>query len=96
MVRSIRAGVADRRLTHARPHSVTRGPFTAMLNCVDPLRQSDVEIARTTPPEVKLAQALAAMEDGIRLKRAALRHRHPAASDEEISNMLADWLASGD
>jgi len=59
---------------------------------MDALRRDDVERARTTTPEDKARQAFDAMRTGIRLKRAALRARHPAASAEEIEQRLQRWL----
>jgi hypothetical protein len=63
---------------------------------VDRLREDDLERARTTPPAVKLQQALEAMATGIRLKRVALRRRHPNASDDELESMLRAWLERDD
>lgn len=59
---------------------------------VDRLREDDLERARRTPPATKLRQALQAMATGIRLKRVALRKRHPSATDEELDAMLRAWL----
>jgi hypothetical protein len=61
---------------------------------MDRLRLDDIERARSTPPGEKLSQALEMMAAGIRLKRAALRSRHPRSSDEEIDAMLQRWLES--
>jgi hypothetical protein len=63
---------------------------------VDRLREDDLERARQTPPAVKLRQALEAMAAGIRLKRVALRQRHPEASDEDLEAMLRAWLERDD
>jgi hypothetical protein len=59
---------------------------------VDPLREHDLDLARHTPPAAKLTQALDLMQTGIRLKRAALRHRHPAMSERELDEALERWL----
>jgi hypothetical protein len=59
---------------------------------VDSLRKDDVDEMRATPPEEKARQAFDLMRTGIRLKRAALRERHPEASDAEIEAMLQAWL----
>ncbi len=59
---------------------------------MDALRRDDVERARSTSPEDKARQAFDAMRTGIRLKRAALRARHPVASAEEIEQRLQRWL----
>jgi hypothetical protein len=61
---------------------------------VDPLRESDIELARATEPAEKLRQALELMELGFRLKRAALRERHPNASDAEIQALFRQWLVA--
>jgi hypothetical protein len=60
---------------------------------MDPLAASDQELADRASPAEKLAQALDMMRAGIRLKRSALRHRFPAASETEIENMVRAWLA---
>jgi hypothetical protein len=60
---------------------------------MDPLRRDDIERARATPPEERAKQALEAMRTGIRLKRAALRARHPQAPAEQIEELLRAWLA---
>jgi hypothetical protein len=60
---------------------------------MDSLRRDDIERARRTPPELRAAQALDAMRTGIRLRRAALRLRHPDASEATIESLLRRWLA---
>jgi hypothetical protein len=59
---------------------------------VDALRRADIEAARTTPLEEKLAQAIELMEQGIALKRAQLRARNPEATEAEVDRLLAQWL----
>lgn len=44
-----------------------------------------------TPAE-KLRAALELHDVGVELMRQNLRRRHPDASDEEIDDMLTDWL----
>jgi hypothetical protein len=61
---------------------------------MDALQESDIEIARTTPPAEKLRQALQMVETGIRLKRTGLRVRHPSATPEQIEEMVQRWLES--
>lgn len=51
---------------------------------------------RNTPPTEKARQAFELMRVGIRLKRAALRARHPDASSERIEGLLQDWLDGND
>ena len=63
---------------------------------MDALEASDIEVARRTPPERKLAQALEMMSVGLRLKRQQLRREHPAASDTEIERLYVTWLLSDD
>ena len=63
---------------------------------MDPLERDDVEVMRATPPEEKARQAFDLMRAGIRLKRSALRARHPDASDEQIEALLQGWLEEGD
>ena len=64
-------------------------PWIGYVRGVDPL---DLDEARSTPPGVKLAQALELMEMGIRLKRAALRERHPEEDEAGIDALLDAWL----
>jgi hypothetical protein len=59
---------------------------------VDPLEANDRELARRTAPAQKLAEALETMRAGIRLKRANIRRRFPAADEAEIDRLLAEWL----
>jgi hypothetical protein len=59
---------------------------------VDALKADDLESARELSPAQKLAQALEMMSTGIRIKRAALRRRHPAAPEMEIDRLLTAWL----
>jgi hypothetical protein len=63
---------------------------------VDALRRDDIERARRTVPAERAKQALALMSTGIRLKRAALRARHPTESEIEIAARLRRWLARED
>lgn len=63
---------------------------------VDPLRKLDVdEMGRATPSE-KAGQTLDAMATGIKLKRVALRTRHPTASEAEVDALMDAWLAHSD
>jgi hypothetical protein len=59
---------------------------------LDALTTDDVETSRRESPAEKLAQALELAETGIRLKRAALRHAAPSASEAEIDAALERWL----
>ena len=63
---------------------------------MDPLRRDDVEAMRTASPEEKARQAFGLFRSGLRLKRAALRVRHPEATGAEIDEMVRAWLASGE
>lgn len=60
---------------------------------MDPLRRDDIDRALRTPDAVRAAQAFEAMRVGIRLRRAALRARYPAASETEVDEQLRLWLA---
>ena len=51
---------------------------------------------RTASPEEKARQAFGLFRSGLRLKRAALRVRHPEATGAEIDEMVCAWLASGE
>lgn len=59
---------------------------------MDVLEASDVELARRTPPEEKLAQALDLMAVGLRLERQRLRREHPEASEAELERLYLAWL----
>jgi hypothetical protein len=59
---------------------------------VDALERDDIERSQTTPPEVKLAQALEMMAAGFRLHRSKLERDHQDANPEEIERMFTDWL----
>jgi hypothetical protein len=61
---------------------------------MDSLRLDDILRARTTPPSVKLREALEAMDLGIGIKRASLTRRFPNASEAELAAHLHAWLAS--
>lgn len=60
---------------------------------MDALRKDDLERARTTPPGVKLRQALELMKLGIELQRRRLRAADPAASEQEIDARLLAWMS---
>jgi hypothetical protein len=59
---------------------------------VDPLRRDDIERARAASPAEKLKQALAIVNEGVGLKRAALRARFPELAEEAIDAKLLEWL----
>jgi hypothetical protein len=63
---------------------------------VDPIRADDVEDMRRMGAEEKAKLALDLMRTGIRLKRAALRERHPGATEDEIEALLQAWLDADD
>ena len=59
---------------------------------VDRLLAADIQEIRSTPPAIKLAQALEMMRTGIRLKRVSLAQQNPKSTAEEIERMLDEWL----
>lgn len=59
---------------------------------MDALAEDDIARSQATPPEVKLAQALAMMEAGFRLQRSKIEREHPSASDEELERRFLAWL----
>jgi len=59
---------------------------------VDVLEREAIEQARRTRPGERARQALEAMKAGFRLKRAALRARHPAESESQIDARFRQWL----
>ncbi len=63
---------------------------------MDALRQDAIEMARRTTPEERARQTLEMMRAGFRLKRAALRARHPAESEAEIDARFQRWLEADD
>ncbi len=60
---------------------------------MDPLRQDDIERARSTSEEERGRQALAMADLGIAMKRARLRAEDLSASEDEINERLSAWLA---
>jgi Rv0078B-related antitoxin len=63
---------------------------------VDVLEREAVEQARRTLPGERARQALDAMKAGFRLKRAALRARHPGESESQIDARFRRWLERDD
>lgn len=63
------------------------------LRNMDPLRQDDIERARSTSEEERGRQALAMADLGIAMKRARLRAEDLSASEDEINERLSAWLA---
>ena len=61
---------------------------------MDALRQSDLEIARTTSPGEKLRQALEMMRLGLELERRKLRAMHPDESEARVDELLLAWMAA--
>ena len=68
-----------------------RGEARYARSVVDPFLESDRALADRSPGE-KVAEVLEAMEFGIELQRAALRARHPEASEAEVDALLLAWL----
>lgn len=60
---------------------------------MDPLRKSDIERMRRTPPEERMRAALAVVDAGVRLRLAALRAKRPHATEVEIEAALREWLS---
>jgi hypothetical protein len=60
------------------------------------LEREDIERARRTPPGERGLQAIALMRTGFRLRRAALRVRYPAESEDEIEARFRRWLEGDD
>jgi hypothetical protein len=81
---------------HRRAGTRAASDRYAIFRGMDALEASDVEIARRTPAERKLAQALEMMAVGLRLKREQLRREHPTAADSEIEKLYLAWLLSDD
>jgi hypothetical protein len=63
---------------------------------MDALERDDIDLARRTPPAERARQLLELMRVGFRLKRAALRARHPAAADAQIESLFRAWLDGND
>jgi hypothetical protein len=59
---------------------------------MDDLRRDDHARAASQTPAEKLRAALDLADYGIRLKRAALRHQRPDATDHELDLALRAWL----
>lgn len=73
-----------------------RHVHSATLTPVDALERDAIERTRQTPPEERARQTLELMRTGYRLKRAGLRARHPAESEEQIEQRFRRWLAGDD
>lgn len=63
---------------------------------MDALRRDAIDLARGATPEERARQTLDMMRTGFRLKRAALRARHPTESDAEIDTRFQRWLEADD
>lgn len=59
---------------------------------MDELRADDRARAREVPDEERAFRALAAIREGIALKRVALRQRFPALDADGIEGLLRRWL----
>jgi Rv0078B-related antitoxin len=59
---------------------------------MDALELDDLELARRTSPEERARQLLALIRVGFRVKRSALRARHPTESEQEIEARFRRWL----
>lgn len=62
---------------------------------MDAVSEDDAKRARSTAPEVKLAQALELMKLGFELRAAALRERYPSETEAQIDARLRAWLHDG-
>ena len=56
---------------------------------LDPLRRDDIERAQATSPDEKARQTLEMVRMGLALKRASLRTKFPALSEDELEDLLA-------
>ena len=63
---------------------------------MDALERDDLEVARRTSPEERARQLMALIRVGFRVKRSALRTRHPSESEEEIAARFQRWLDGDD
>jgi hypothetical protein len=61
---------------------------------MDELERDALDVARSTSPEERASQLLAVVRTGFRLKRSALRARHPSDSEDDIDWRFRDWLGS--
>lgn len=59
---------------------------------VDPLRKSDIERMKLTPPEERLRAVFAVVDAGVRIRLATLRAKRPDATEIEIEAALREWL----
>jgi hypothetical protein len=59
---------------------------------MDALERDDVEVARRSSPEERARQVFALIRTGFRVKRSALRARHPAESEVAIEARFRRWL----
>ncbi|MCG8555702.1 MAG: hypothetical protein MJD61_10515 [Proteobacteria bacterium] len=59
---------------------------------MDALERSDILLDQEASCADKLAQAFELMAEGFELKRAALKHRDPQATEEELEDAFCAWL----
>lgn len=59
---------------------------------MDPLRKDDIERVRLMPANEHMNAVIATVNAGVRIRLAALRAKHPQASEHEIEAALRDWL----
>lgn len=59
---------------------------------MDPLRREDIERGRARTLQESAKLAFEAFRTGVWLERAALRARHPEATEQELDDMIQRWL----
>ena len=59
---------------------------------MDPLREHDIEQSRRMSPDKRMSAVVETVNVGIRIQLAAIRAKHPCASEEEVESKLRQWL----
>ena len=91
-VLALRRDGAGERIAEPRDLRAGKDERCGKLARVDPLRKSDIERMKLTPPEERLRAVFAAVDAGVRIRLATLRAKRPDATEIEIEAALRDWL----
>lgn len=69
-----------------------------MLYCpfMNALEHFDIELDRRTNAATKFAQTVEMMAEGLQLKRAMLKRRHPKLDELALEKLFQNWLYSED
>ncbi len=63
---------------------------------MNPFKEQDIQRKAQQSPQERMREVIAAVDEGMRLKWMALKHRYPGASDAEIDAKFQEWLLADD